>query len=76
MGNFYKLRTISEISEEVSLQAVVFLSVKYMGFCAFVSGEYFLPRIPLVTTLFTTETWDLKKDCLVITTFMSQTDVE
>ena len=47
MGNFYKLRTCSEISEEVSLQSMIFLSVKYMGFCAFFSDEYFLSQNPL-----------------------------
>lgn len=59
VGNFYKLRTSSEISEEVSLQSMIFLSVKYVGFCAFFSDEHFLPRIPLMTTLVvSTETWD------------------
>lgn len=37
VGNFYKLHTSSKISEEVSLQSMIFLSVKYMGFWAFFS---------------------------------------
>lgn len=51
VGNFYKLHTSSEISEEVSVQSMIFVSVKYMGFCAFFSDEYFFPRTPIYVSL-------------------------
>lgn len=35
VGKFYKLHRSSKISEEVSLQSMIFPSVKYTGFCVF-----------------------------------------